>query len=334
MTIKRTFAITTILASIVMMAISGTTQSANAQIFGSNAIPNDADALLVEIIDGSGSINDADFQLQLNGLVAGLQATYDALAGDPQLDLFGESYVIVIQVSSPDVVTDGAVTECTMEVDTTTDLSDLLDCIANITQITNAQGVKGDTCTSCGFNLAVAELANVPAEFLDPDDDVQIIDLITDGNPFPELNQVALDAEDAAIAAGYDRVVAIGISDGVDSAFLASIVDPNPPGAINPVPLPEDDGFVITVDDFTEFAPALERKLIGTIVVCPPGTFLPPGGIPPDDCEPLIGGEFLPVDSTALLIAGMSANMSLIVPIAAGSAGVGAYLIRSRMSKD
>jgi len=334
MTIKRTFAITTILASIVMMAISGTTQSANAQLFGSNAIPNDADALLVEIIDGSGSISDSDFQLQLDGLVAGLQATYDALAGNPQLDLFGESYIVVIQVSSPDVVTDGAVTECTMEVDNQGDLDTLKTCIGDITQITNAQGVKGDTCTSCGFNLAVVELANAPAEFT-ADDDVQIIDLITDGNPFPELNQVALDAEDAAIAAGYDRVVAIGISDGVDSAFLALIVDPNPPGAINPVPLPEDDGFVITVDDFTEFAPALERKLIGTIIVCPPGTFLPPGGIPPDDCLPdVVGGEFLPVDTTALLIAGMSANMSLIVPIAAGIAGAGAYLIRSRMSKD
>jgi len=47
-----------------------------------------------------------------------------------------------------------------------------------------------------------------------------------------------------------------------------------------------------------------------------------------------VGGEFLPIDSTALLIAGMSANMGFIVPIAAGIAGVGAYFIRSRMNKD
>jgi len=45
-------------------------------------------------------------------------------------------------------------------------------------------------------------------------------------------------------------------------------------------------------------------------------------------------GEFLPIDSSALLIAGLSANMSLIVPIALGIAGVSAYLIRSRMNKD
>jgi len=47
-----------------------------------------------------------------------------------------------------------------------------------------------------------------------------------------------------------------------------------------------------------------------------------------------VGGEFLPIDSTALLIAGMSTNMGFIVPIAAGIAGVGAYFIRSRLNKD
>ena len=47
-----------------------------------------------------------------------------------------------------------------------------------------------------------------------------------------------------------------------------------------------------------------------------------------------VGGELLPIDSTALLMAGMSSNLSLIVPIAAGIAGAGAIFIRSRMNKD
>ena len=47
-----------------------------------------------------------------------------------------------------------------------------------------------------------------------------------------------------------------------------------------------------------------------------------------------VGGEFLSIDSTALLIAGMSANMGLIVPIVAGIAGVSAYYIKTRMNKD
>jgi len=51
-------------------------------------------------------------------------------------------------------------------------------------------------------------------------------------------------------------------------------------------------------------------------------------------CDDVVGGEFLPIDSTALLIAGMSANLSLIVPIAAGIAGVGAFYIKTRMNKE
>jgi len=47
-----------------------------------------------------------------------------------------------------------------------------------------------------------------------------------------------------------------------------------------------------------------------------------------------VGGEFLPIDSTALLIAGLSANMSLMVPIVLGVAGASAYIISSRMNKD
>jgi len=315
MTIKRTFAITTILASIVMVAISGTTQSVYAQLF-SDAIPPDADVLLVELMDGSSSIIATDFTLQKDGLIAGLQATYDALAAnpDPKQNLFGESYIIVIQFSTLGTQT----VECSQEIDNQANLDALKTCIGGITQI------AGSTCMSCAFNLAVTELANVPAEFLDPNDDVQIIDLITDGVPFPESQATALAAEDAAIAAGYDRVVALGVG-AVDATFLASIVDPNPPGPINPGVLPEDDGFVITVANFAEFAPALERKLLGTIGdICD----VP---IPPPEC---VGGEFLPIDSTALLIAGMSANLGFIVPIAAGIAGVGAYLIRSRMNKD
>jgi hypothetical protein len=55
---------------------------------------------------------------------------------------------------------------------------------------------------------------------------------------------------------------------------------------------------------------------------------------PTGEPEPVVGGEFLPIDSTAMLMAGMSANLSILVPIAAGIAGVGAYYIRSRRNKE
>ena len=299
MNTKRTFATTVLLASIVMVAISGTSQSVHAQVF-SQDIPENADILLVELIDGSGSISGPDFTLQLNGINAGLQAAYDS----PDTNLSGKSYLVAIQFS------DGATTECTGEIDDQTDLDTFNTCVSGITQ------VAGVTIMSAAFNQAVTEYGNAPSQFTDNADDRQIIDLITDGAPFPEDPQDALDAEDAAIAAGYDRVVALGVG-AADTGFLATIVDPNPPGDINPDPLPEDDGFVITATTFDDFADALERKLIGTVA-------------PPE----VVGGESLAINNSALLIAGLSANLGLIVPIAAGIAGAGAIFIRSRMNKD
>jgi len=265
MTIKRTFATTTILASIVMLAISGTSQSVYAQMF-SDDVPEDAKVLLVELIDGSFSISASDFTLQKQGIAAGLQATYDALQANPKTDLFGESYIIIIQFS-----TSGSQTvECSEEIIAQVNLNNLKTCIQGPTGTSGIVQIDGTTCISCAFNLATTQLTNVniPAEFRDPDPDLarQIIDLITDGGPFPESDQTALDAEDAAIAAGYDRVVALGISASVDTGFLQLVVDPNPPGPLNPAVLPEDDGFVLTVQNFDEFAEALERKMLGLIV--------------------------------------------------------------------
>jgi hypothetical protein len=298
MNTQRTFATTALLASIVMVAISGTT-SAHAQVF-SQDIPENADIMLVELMDGSGSILPGDFLLQQDGLNAGLQAAFD----DPDTNLAGKWYVVVIQFS------DFATTECTQEVGNQADLDTLKTCISAITQD------AGVTIMSSGFDQATTELGLAPVQYNDDADDRQIIDLITDGAPFPEDPQDALDAEDAAIAAGYDRVVAIGVG-AADLAFLSTIVDPNPPGPIDPVVLPADDGFVLSATTFDEFEDAIIRKLIGS--------FTPPE---------IVGGEFMSIDNSALLIAGLSANMGLIVPIAAGIAGASAIFIRSRMNKD
>ena len=46
-----------------------------------------------------------------------------------------------------------------------------------------------------------------------------------------------------------------------------------------------------------------------------------------------IGGILGPIDTTAVLIAGLAGNMSMLVPIVAGIAGVGAYFVRKSMMK-
>ena len=56
---------------------------------------------------------------------------------------------------------------------------------------------------------------------------------------------------------------------------------------------------------------------------CPPGTT----GTPPD-CEPIVvGGEFLPIDSTALLLAG-SQSFSWMIPVILSGIGIGLFVFR------
>ena len=49
---------------------------------------------------------------------------------------------------------------------------------------------------------------------------------------------------------------------------------------------------------------------------------------------PPVGGEFLPIDSTALFLAGIQSSAIWMLPAIAGAAGAGAYYIRTRMNKD
>jgi len=49
---------------------------------------------------------------------------------------------------------------------------------------------------------------------------------------------------------------------------------------------------------------------------------------------PVVGGEFLPIDSTALVLAGLQSSAIWMLPVLAGAAGVGAYYIKTRMNKD
>ena len=48
----------------------------------------------------------------------------------------------------------------------------------------------------------------------------------------------------------------------------------------------------------------------------------------------IVGGEFLPIDSTALVLAGLQSSAIWMLPVLAGAAGVGAYYIRTRMTKE
>jgi len=48
---------------------------------------------------------------------------------------------------------------------------------------------------------------------------------------------------------------------------------------------------------------------------------------------PFVGGELLPIDSTALILAGLQSSAIWMLPVLAGAAGVGAFYIKTRMNK-
>ena len=50
--------------------------------------------------------------------------------------------------------------------------------------------------------------------------------------------------------------------------------------------------------------------------------------------EQPVGGEFLPIDNTALLLAGLQTSAIWMLPVLAGAAGIGAYYIKTRMNKE
>jgi len=53
-------------------------------------------------------------------------------------------------------------------------------------------------------------------------------------------------------------------------------------------------------------------------------------GHPPE----VVGGEFLPIDSTALMLAGLQSSAIWMIPTLAGLAGAGFYLIKFRTNKE
>jgi len=273
---------------------------------------------------------ESEFQTELDGKAAGLIALFQAIP-----TLFGHVEITVI----------GFATSASVKVAPTmiNNQGDLDTIVAAICAITQDEGTLTDIAEA--FDVATTEIQN------NPFGDIQVIDLVTDGDPTQDEcldpiteAQCVLNARDAAIAAGYDVIVALAIGDAqtVDPDALALLTFPgnNPspiftaaqvsadPTILNILPK-NDQAFVITVPSFEGFGEAFAAKLFEE-VVCPPGTT----GDFPDCVDIPVGGEFLTIDSTPLLIAGLSANMILIAPIVLGIAGASYYIVRTRMNKE
>jgi len=279
------------LSAILVTSIGG--QSAFG-IMGTDVLPAGGTLDFYELLDGSGSISNSDFQLELDGTIAALNA---AIVGPS----FGPLRITIIQFGSNSVV------ECQTMVNSQATLNTLTACIAGI--------VKDDVGTSmaAAYNTVTAELGICP---LQGANDRSIVDLVTDGAPNSPSGTTTAVA--AAVAAGLDSNVALAVGAGANSAFLATITHPGiSPGPVDPLPIPDPlvQGFVLTVVGFQQFEDAMKQKF-DVIVVKPP----------------VVGGELLSIDTSALILAGAQTNAVWIMSALAaiGSVAFGAIYLKTR----
>lgn len=136
--------------------------------------------------------------------------------------------------------------------------------------------------------------------------DRQVIDVSGDGveNQSPAPGADTSNARDAALVAGIDAINGIYIQ---PTAPLIAFYTNDIKGGVG--------SFVLGADSFDDFTPAIEEKLLAES--CPE--------------DPVVGGESLDINMTSLFVTGIFGNALWIAPVAAGIAGTGLYLARSKI---
>ena len=132
----------------------------------------------------------------------------------------------------------------------------------------------------------------------------QVIDVSGDG--ITNVGDNTPTARDAALAAGIDTINGIVIG---DAAGLETFYTDNVIGGVNP--------FLAVADSFDDFEPAILAKLVKEVEKPKP-----------------VAGELLSLDSSALVIAGLTGSAAWMIPTIAGIAGAGIYLVKLRTNRD
>jgi len=192
------------------------------------ATPASAVTELCLALDGSASIRAADFALQLQG--------YANNIADP--DVIPQNSTVVVSVVQFSNVADLEIPPTLIDSQAT---ADLLATEINMFSQQAAQTAIGDAINLCTTNFAFADPA-----------DRQIIDISTDG--VSNTGAPTGPSADAAIMMGVDAINAIAIGN-FDTAQISETVRPQP---VTVLPEP---GFLIEINDFTEFEPTLRAKI-------------------------------------------------------------------------
>lgn len=168
----------------------------------------------------------------------------------------------------------------------------------------NCPGGTGSTNMAQAITVAAGAFGTHPSNR-------QVIDISTDGQPnigtpsCPTVSAPVLcKSETITIAQSFqnnpvDILNTLGIGGGIDSVFLSNL-------AYGP------NHFSVTVNSFAGFGQAVKDKLLKELEMM------------------AVGGELLPINTTALLVAGLFVNVGWIIPAATAIAGAGAYFTRAK----
>lgn len=241
-----------------MRAMKGRTKLAGVVLAGTMAFGSGQALAVTDLgfmIDGSGSVGVTDFALQTGGLANAL-----ANAGIPT---DGSHRITVVQF------TGGGTTAAGFGVAPTliNNAADLASVVAQVNAITQ---IGGGTSFTAAINTAVSAITSQPG--YDPND-TQILNLVTDGFA-PEPTGAVINA----MAQGIDGLSAEAVGAGASTTVLANTVFPVPGVVLNagdPIPDPLVQGFVIRVNSFADFAPAILAKV--QRIVQPPTGLPEPG---------------------------------------------------------
>ena len=243
------------------------------------------------VIDGSGSVSPSNFGVMIAGVV-------DAITN--VIPTNGSVELTVIQFGTGIVVECGPTVISSVGVQTT-----FITCVNNIGKL------GGGTPMAAAINQAVTSLTNSPNFGV-----TSLINLITDGAP--NSPSATTTAASNAQGAGITGLSAFGIGTSTGTLnFLAGIVFPGTsPGPIlvlpAVIPNPTQQGFVVNVATFADFGPAFAEKLAAELPML------------------RIGGEILPIDNVALMLAGLQSMTVWMLPVLAGAAGATALYFKTR----
>lgn len=269
------------------------------------------------LIDGSATVSAQDFQTIRNALA-------DTLSNQTIVPQDGSVEVTVVQFSDS-----AARTEISPTVITSSSINSVANQIRNITQ------GGGGTPLWLGIDR-IADLITGSPNFTIANR--QIINVATDGQPQVPNDgisvatgiQRSLDARDRAQGMGIDELDAEGIGQAITDTnfrnFLLDLVFPQPGTLIeNGSTFDPDPGFVVLVQNFSQFQSAIEDKVT---------TILTSVGISPDvinddrdddpDTAPGPGGRPIPFDTPAGIALLIAVFGSILVVLRYGSSlGIG-----------